>query len=106
MRKLTKIFFFRSDEGSFYIWERPTAKIVGVYKGDSSILNCVQPHPHYCLLATSGIDNVINLWCPKPENNESEYRVKYHETTVVTNQQLMQADPFEIHTNGAVCRTS
>lgn len=96
-----------SDEGNFYVWERPTNKIVGVFKGDSSILNCVQPHPYFCLLATSGIDHTISMWCPKPEeSDESEHRVQYFDQAVGTNQQIMQADPFEIHTSGAVCRTS
>lgn len=107
------MFSLRSDEGNFYIWERPTNKIVSVYKGDTTIVNCVQPHPHYCLLATSGIDHEIRLWSPRPEdheldtrNHESDTRVSYYDSTVVVNQQRMQADPFEFNTSGAVCRTS
>lgn len=99
-------FYSRSDEGNFYIWERPTNKIVSVYKGDTTIVNCVQPHPFHCLLATSGIDHEIRLWSPQPENHESETRVSYYDSTVVINQQRMQADPFEFSTSGTVCRTS
>lgn len=36
-------------------------------QGDESIVNCLQPHPSYCFLATSGIDPVVRLWNPRPE---------------------------------------
>lgn len=38
-----------------------------VLRGDDSIVNCLQPHPNSCLLATSGIDPVVRLWSPKAE---------------------------------------
>ena len=56
-----------SDDGSFFIWERRTSNIVRVLRGDDSIVNCLQPHPTHCLLATSGIDPVVRLWSPRPE---------------------------------------
>ena len=56
-----------SDDGSFFIWERKTSNIVRVLRGDDSIVNCLQPHPTHCLLATSGIDPVVRLWSPRPE---------------------------------------
>lgn len=56
-----------SDDGSFFIWDRYTTNIVQILKGDDSIVNCLQPHPTSCLLATSGIDPVVRLWSPRPE---------------------------------------
>lgn len=58
-----------SDDGSFFIWDRNTTNIVRVLRGDERIVNCLQPHPSTCLLATSGIDPVIRLWSPWPEVN-------------------------------------
>ncbi|CAG2057303.1 unnamed protein product [Timema podura] len=55
-----------SDDGSFFIWDRKTTNIVRVLKGDDAIVNCLQPHPSSCLLATSGIDQVVRLWSPRP----------------------------------------
>lgn len=55
-----------SDDGSFFIWDRNTTNIVRVMKGDDSIVNCIQPHSEFCLLATSGIDPVVRLWSPMP----------------------------------------
>jgi WD40 repeat protein len=56
-----------SDDGSFFIWDRHTTNLMRVLRGDESIVNCLQPHPSYCLLATSGIDPVVRLWSPRPE---------------------------------------
>ena len=56
-----------SDDGSFFIWEKHTTNIVRVLRGDDSIVNCLQPHPSQCLLATSGIDPVVRLWSPRQE---------------------------------------
>lgn len=56
-----------SDDGSFFIWDRKTTNIIRVLRGDDSIVNCLQPHPTSCLLASSGIDPVVRLWSPRPE---------------------------------------
>lgn len=56
-----------SDDGSFFIWEKETTNLVRVLQGDESIVNCLQPHPRHCFLATSGIDPVVRLWSPRPE---------------------------------------
>ena len=56
-----------SDDGSFFLWEKSTTNIVRVLRGDDSIVNCLQPHPSACILATSGIDPVVRLWSPRPE---------------------------------------
>lgn len=55
-----------SDDGSFFIWDRETTNIVRTLRGDDCIVNCVQPHPTTCVLATSGIDKVVRLWSPQP----------------------------------------
>lgn len=62
-----------SDDGSFFIWDRDTTNIIRVLRGDDRIVNCLQPHPSTCLLATSGIDPVIRLWSPWPEVNHTSF---------------------------------
>lgn len=69
-------------------------------------MNCVQPHPSLCILATSGIDHEIRLWSPKSDEFDSENRISYYDQITVVNQQRMQADPFEFNPSGAVCRAS
>ncbi|GIY31284.1 WD and tetratricopeptide repeats protein 1 [Caerostris extrusa] len=65
---------FLEDDGSIFIWDRKTTNIVRVLRGDESIVNCLQPHPSSCLLATSGIDPVVRLWSPKAEDGSKEAR--------------------------------
>jgi len=62
-----------SDDGSFFIWDKTTTNIVRVLRGDESIVNCLEPHPETCLLATSGIDPVVRLWSPLAEVRNQEF---------------------------------
>ncbi|CAD7011588.1 WD and tetratricopeptide repeats protein 1 [Ceratitis capitata] len=87
-----------SDNESFFIWERNTSKIRAIYKADVSIVNCVQPHPEICLLATSGIDHDIKIWSPiAPSPDERPNLVEYVDKTVEDNQQKMKMDPFNMN---------
>lgn len=119
----------RSDDCNFFIWERPTNMIKSIYKGDMAIVNCVQPHPTTCLLATSGIDHEIKIWSPlarvrmipwklytfhdftiiffaKQINEERSNRVQYIEGTIDLNQKKMKSDPFDINAPSTYCRSS
>lgn len=55
-----------SDDGMIFIWDRKTTNVLTALVGDFSIVNCVQPHPSACYLASSGIDPVVKLWSPRP----------------------------------------
>ncbi|ESO93249.1 hypothetical protein LOTGIDRAFT_189887, partial [Lottia gigantea] len=86
-----------SDDGSFFIWEKETTNIVRVLRGDDSIVNCLQPHPSYCLLATSGIDPVVRLWSPRPDDgSKNEREIDNSDDAASANQKRMNADPLEI----------
>ncbi len=90
-----------SDDGSFFLWEKSTTNLLRILKGDDSIVNCLQPHPSGCILATSGIDPVVRLWSPQAEHSEDtgdERRVPDNEFAQVAkdNQRRMKTDPFEV----------
>ncbi|EZA60494.1 hypothetical protein DMN91_010896 [Ooceraea biroi] len=86
-----------SDDGSFFIWDRNTTNIVRVLRGDERIVNCLQPHPSTCLLATSGIDPVIRLWSPLPEDGSvNEREIQNLDDAASANQIRMNSDPFEL----------
>lgn len=86
-----------SDDGTFFVWERQTCGIVAVLKGDESIVNCLQPHPTSCLLATSGIESTVKLWAPKNEDgSENKYLVTEINKAATANQKRMNADPLEV----------
>lgn len=86
-----------SDDGSFFIWDRFTTNIVRVLKGDEAIVNCLQPNPDFCLLATSGIDPVVRLWSPRPQDGRHDDReVIDSDDAALANQKRMNADPLEM----------
>uniref|UniRef100_A0A8C9RF46 WD and tetratricopeptide repeats 1 n=1 Tax=Scleropages formosus TaxID=113540 RepID=A0A8C9RF46_SCLFO len=84
-----------SDDGSFFIWEKETTNLVRILQGDESIVNCLQPHPSYCFLATSGIDPVVRLWNPRPESENGRV-VEDMDGASQANQRRMNADPLEV----------
>ncbi|KAL7296636.1 hypothetical protein TKK_0010055 [Trichogramma kaykai] len=86
-----------SDDGSFFIWDRCTTNIARVLKGDQRIVNCLQPHPSTCLLATSGIDPVIKLWSPLPEDGSANVlEVENLHEAAMANYVRMNTDHFEV----------
>lgn len=59
-----------SDCGHVFMWERESAKLRMLLEADHHVVNCVQPHPHLPILATSGIDYDVKLWAPvRAESN-------------------------------------
>ncbi|XP_011500985.1 PREDICTED: WD and tetratricopeptide repeats protein 1-like [Ceratosolen solmsi marchali] len=82
-----------SDEGSFFIWDRSTTNIARILKGDPRIVNCLQPHPSICLLATSGIDPFIKLWSPMPEDGRvNAWEIKNQHEAATANYIRMNTD--------------
>lgn len=53
-----------SDCGHIFMWEKETAKLKMLLQADHHVVNCVQPHPHLPILASSGIDYDVKLWAP------------------------------------------
>merc|ERR1719295_1195561 len=85
-----------SDDGKFFIWDRKTTNIVKVLVGDDNIVNCLQSHPSAPVLATSGIDPVVRIWQPRAEDRGEDKRiVEDFVGAASSNQQRMNADPFE-----------
>ena len=53
-----------SDDGNFFVWEKDTGKLHGIYEGDESVVNVIEQHPRLPLLACSGIDTTVKV-CPE-----------------------------------------
>lgn len=70
-----------SDDGSFFIWDRESTNLMKILKGDSNIVNCLQPHPAACMIATSGIDSEIRLWGPQPDADTDEKEASTEEAS-------------------------
>lgn len=57
-----------SDCGRIYIWKKKGGELVALMKGDNQVVNCLEPHPHATILATSGIDDTIKIWTPTADH--------------------------------------
>lgn len=54
-----------SDCGHIFCWSKKTGKLVNILKGaDQHVINCLQPHPVFPILASSGIDHDVKIWLP------------------------------------------
>ena len=101
------VFFSSSDDGNFFIWDRHSGIIHSVFQADELIVNCVQPHPYICMLATSGIDHEVRLWSPQSPEKPAVRRTTVVDSIVHDNQTHMQIDPFDsIAPDQAICRAS
>lgn len=70
-----------SDDGRIFIWDKKTAKLVNMMKGDRSVVlfflptclffrevvNVLSGHPFDPVLATVGIDKTVKIWTPNAE---------------------------------------
>uniref|UniRef100_A0A6I8R8B7 DDB1- and CUL4-associated factor 8 n=1 Tax=Xenopus tropicalis TaxID=8364 RepID=A0A6I8R8B7_XENTR len=54
-----------SDCGHIFLWEKSSCQIVQFMDGDKGgVVNCLEPHPHLPVLATSGLDYDVKIWLP------------------------------------------
>jgi WD repeat-containing protein 42A len=51
-----------SDDGNFFIWDKSTANLIGIYEGDGTVVNVIEGHPSLPLLAVSGIDTTVKVF--------------------------------------------
>jgi len=62
-----------SDCSNMFIWDKETEVILNWQKGDrSGVVNCLEPHPNFPVLATSGLDYDAKIWCPISETAPPE----------------------------------
>ncbi|EOA16375.1 hypothetical protein CARUB_v10004525mg [Capsella rubella] len=70
-----------SDCGRIFIWRKKSGELIRVMEADRHVVNCIEPHPHIPVLASSGIESDIKVWTSKaaeratlPENIEMRKR--------------------------------
>ncbi|KAF9780170.1 WD40 repeat-like protein [Thelephora terrestris] len=59
-----------SDDGYFFLWRRESGTLHGIYEGDGSVVNVIEPHPTLPLIAVSGIDHEPKLFSPHKGRDE------------------------------------
>lgn len=50
-----------SDDGHWFIWNKSTGRLHDILEGDGSVVNVIEQHPHFPLVAVSGIDTTIKV---------------------------------------------
>ncbi|PSS12128.1 DDB1- and CUL4-associated factor like [Actinidia chinensis var. chinensis] len=53
-----------SDCGRIFIWKKKGGELIRVMQADKNVVNCIEPHPHTTVLASSGIETNIKMWTP------------------------------------------
>jgi WD repeat-containing protein 42A len=54
-----------SDCGNVFIWKKKGGKVMRMMCGDRNVVTCVEPHPRFPFVATSGIGRIIRIWSPE-----------------------------------------
>ncbi|GAB2218071.1 hypothetical protein Droror1_Dr00001288 [Drosera rotundifolia] len=54
-----------SDCGRIFIWKKKGGELIRFMEGDRNVVNCIEPHPHTPMLASSGIEPDVKIWTPK-----------------------------------------
>ncbi|RXK39423.1 hypothetical protein M231_03256 [Tremella mesenterica] len=55
-----------SDDGNFFVWNKDTGRLIGIWEGDGSVVNVIEQHPTLPLIAVSGIDDTVKMFAPTP----------------------------------------
>ncbi|KAJ9114679.1 hypothetical protein QFC22_005555 [Naganishia vaughanmartiniae] len=77
-----------SDDGNFFVWDKATGKLEGIWEGDSSVVNVIEQHPSLPLCAVSGIDSTVKLFAPLHKHPARSYeRIGNAENIVRANTQ-------------------
>ena len=62
-----------SDCGNVFLWDKNSEKIVQYMEGDfEGVVNCLEPHPHIPVLATSGLDHDVKIFSPSGKPTKLE----------------------------------
>nr|ODN76375.1 hypothetical protein L203_06441 [Cryptococcus depauperatus CBS 7841] len=77
-----------SDDGNFFVWDKKSGKLEGIWEGDGSVVNVMEQHPSLPLVAVSGIDSTVKMFSPiqnRPANFNSFCRTHLSEQIIDRN---------------------
>ncbi|WWC71849.1 uncharacterized protein I206_105808 [Kwoniella pini CBS 10737] len=72
-----------SDDGNFFVWDKETGKLEGIWEGDGSVVNVMEQHPTLPLIAVSGIDNTVKMFAPTQTPMNPSFSRKHLSETIV-----------------------
>ncbi|WOO79274.1 Rho1 guanine nucleotide exchange factor 1 [Vanrija pseudolonga] len=53
-----------SDDGNFFVWDKVTGRLEGIWEGDNEVVNVMSQHPTLPVIAVSGIDSTVKVFAP------------------------------------------
>jgi WD repeat-containing protein 42A len=66
-----------SDCGHVFIWDKESEKCIWYDKGDDDgTVNVLEPHPHFPIIATSGLEHDVKIWAPLSQESVDFKRLK------------------------------
>ncbi|KAF0899902.1 hypothetical protein E2562_025142 [Oryza meyeriana var. granulata] len=79
-----------SDCGNVFLWRKKGGELLRMMHGDKSVVNCIEPHPHFPFLTTSGIDKTVKIWTP--EANKVMSLPKNAKQIIASNERAREID--------------
>ena len=66
-----------SDCGHVFIWDKDSEKCIWYDRGDDDgTVNVLEPHPHFPIIATSGLEHDVKIWAPLSQEPVDYKRLK------------------------------
>jgi len=66
-----------SDCGHVFLWDKKSEKCIWYDKGDDDgTVNVLEPHPHFPIIATSGLENDVKIWAPFSDESVNFKKLK------------------------------
>ncbi|KAK1934949.1 WD domain, G-beta repeat containing protein [Babesia divergens] len=73
-----------SANGAIYLYDIKTGRIIDILKGHSENVNCVQVNEQGTLLASSGLDNFVQIWRPMGKTQHASVSFEAHIGAIYT----------------------
>ncbi|KAJ1309089.1 hypothetical protein OPQ81_004767 [Rhizoctonia solani] len=62
-----------SDDGKWFMWNKKSGNLMGIWEGDGSVVNVIEGHPFLPIVAVSGIDDTIKIFEPTAQSKRKSY---------------------------------
>lgn len=62
-----------SDDGNFFVWDKLTGRLEGVWQGGRDVVNVIEQHPTLPILAVAGIDNTPKIFAPTAQPQKPSF---------------------------------
>ncbi|KAK8853074.1 hypothetical protein IAR55_003775 [Kwoniella newhampshirensis] len=72
-----------SDDGNFFVWDKETGRLEGIWEGDGSVVNVMEQHPTLPLVAVSGIDSTVKMFASTSKPPTLSFNKTHRQSTII-----------------------